>query len=206
MKLRLTPVAVSSLTGVTAVTAGSFHTCALASGGAVSCWGDARRLTPVPVAGLVSGVIAVAAGTFHTRALTSGGGVACWGENSSGQLGNLSTSHSIAPVAVSGLAGGVTAIAAGSYHTCAVTSGGGVMCWGDNDQGQLGTGNPIRRSVPTALADPRWASQNGRSAPRIHGSNGSVNPCLGRSRMPFGTSGAIASTSRRFGEPFGSFT
>lgn len=46
---------------------------------------------------------------------------------------------------------GVVAVAAGRAHTCALTESGGVLCWGDNDQGQLGTGDRIERTVPVAV-------------------------------------------------------
>jgi hypothetical protein len=35
-----TPVAVSGLSGATAITAGTYHTCAIVAGGAVDCWGS----------------------------------------------------------------------------------------------------------------------------------------------------------------------
>ena len=47
-------------------------------------------------------------------------------------------------------AGGV-ALAAGDYHTCAVLTGGGVDCWGDNDCGQLGTNDTKDRQTPTGV-------------------------------------------------------
>ena len=51
------------------------------------------------------------------------------------------------PVEVSGLASGVTSIAAGANHTCAVASG-GVKCWGDNAVGQLGNGTQTGSPAP----------------------------------------------------------
>jgi alpha-tubulin suppressor-like RCC1 family protein len=146
------PVQVTGLTGgVTAVTEGAFHTCALTSAGGVECWGaNALGLlgngtttdssVPTPVSGLSSGVIAISAGIEWTCALTSGGGVECWGANGGGQLGNGTTTDSSVPVPVSGLSSGAVAISAGFEHTCALTSAGGVECWGQNGFGDLGDG------------------------------------------------------------------
>lgn len=161
---RLTPVFVSGLTsGVIAVTTGSRHTCALTTGGGVKCWGQnsygqlgdgttTQRLTPVYVSGLTTGVIAISAGEQHTCALTTSGGVKCWGDNTYGQLGDGTTTQRLTPVNVSGLTSGVTLISAGNFHTCAITTGGGIKCWGNNGHGQLGDGTTTQRLTPVNVS------------------------------------------------------
>jgi len=146
--------------GVTQLAAGGFHTCALVSGG-VKCWGynaDGAlgngslndSATPTPVQGLSFGVIAIAAGKYHTCAIVTGGTIRCWAYNSNGQLGNnsINASKTSAPVTVSNIASGTTAIALGTAHTCAVVAG-GLQCWGRNPEGQLNDGSVSEKHVPS---------------------------------------------------------
>src|SRR5262249_27454256 len=146
---RSSPVIVPGLAGVTNVTAGLSHTCALRSNGTVACWGfNARgqagngttttpQLTPVDVQGLTDAV-EIQAGDFFNSARRATGGVVCWGDTDLGQLGDGTTGvDRLTPVAVQGVSTAI-AIAAGDEHACALLSGGSVVCWGKNLEGQLG--------------------------------------------------------------------
>jgi alpha-tubulin suppressor-like RCC1 family protein len=149
---RLSPVPVVGLAaGVKQISLGAYHSCALTGAGGVMCWGyngvaglgdgtTTSRATPVAVVGLASGVAQVSAGLYHTCALTTAGGVKCWGNNANGQLGYGTTTSYLTAVGVFGLSSGVASIAAGDFHTCALTIAGGMKCWGSNFNGKLGTG------------------------------------------------------------------
>ncbi len=157
------PVAVSGLSGVTATDGGSLHTCAVIGSGQVRCWGNnsfgqlgigvsgAPVPSPVAVSGF-TGSTGVTAGNTHTCSTLTTGQIRCWGGNTSGQLGNGSTSGSSAPVAVSGVSG-ATAVASGWTHTCALVSGGQARCWGLNTSGQLGLdpSSTVSSSTPVGV-------------------------------------------------------
>ncbi|HEX2686852.1 MAG TPA: hypothetical protein VHN14_09545, partial [Kofleriaceae bacterium] len=165
-----TPHPVPTLTGVTAVAAGDSFTCALAMDKTVACWGqngngelgDGSRIgrtTPTPVQGL-QGVTMLAIGDNHACALLEDQTVACWGANFRGQLGdNTTDTHGVARAVVADRAGtklaGVTQIAAGGAHTCAI-SGSAIKCWGANGAGQNGDGttDDARIAIPVIMLPP----------------------------------------------------
>ncbi len=171
----LTPVAVKGLSGVTAIAAGNEFALARLSNGTVMSWGSNATAqlgvpaetksigegeteevevlhsnVPLPVQQL-SGVTAIAAGSDHAMALLGDGEVETWGGNGAGQLGNGSEGGtSNVPSVAPGLSG-VTAIAAGAHHSLALLSGGSVLAWGYNPDGQLGNGGNINSPVPVAV-------------------------------------------------------
>jgi alpha-tubulin suppressor-like RCC1 family protein len=159
-----TPVVVPDLNGVVSIAGGEAHMCALLSGGTVKCWGgpmgtgaDMDVSSPIPVSN-VMGATALAAGSGFTCALTSAATIECWGENDYGQLGYPTTATclngipcSLSATAVSSLTG-VTALAAGSTHACALLSDRTVRCWGRNDYGQLGNGTTSDSRAPVAVS------------------------------------------------------
>jgi hypothetical protein len=136
--------------------------CAVVSG-AVYCWGfseygglgggDSTRIydSPHQVSGLTSGVTSVSVGADNACAIVSGG-AKCWGAGSSGQLGTIVAADSNVPVDVFGLGAGsgVTAIAPGRDHTCAVVNG-AAKCWGSNASGALGTGDFVNSDTPISV-------------------------------------------------------
>jgi len=101
------------------------------------------------IASVLASAVQVSAGDDHTCALTTSGGVKCWGHNEYGQLGDGTTLDKATPVDVIGLSSGVSAISAGGDHTCALTTSGGMKCWGGNYYGQLGDGTTINRNSAT---------------------------------------------------------
>lgn len=157
---RGTPVDVVGLTsGAKAIATGWRHSCAITSVGGVKCWGNNHdgqvgdgtkedRKTPQDVVGLLARATAIAAGERHTCVVTETGGVKCWGHNHDGQLGDGTRKDRVTPVDVIGLTSGVASITAGWRHTCALTTLGGVKCWGNNHDGQLGNGTENDSPAP----------------------------------------------------------
>ena len=169
------PLRVESNTPYVGISAGRTHVCAVSGAGAVDCWGDnyysesgpgdARRTArrPTPVGGGSLTRVEVGRG-FHSCALGPQGAAYCWGLNDNGRLGIGEKSPepcgyegrqgcSRLPVPVSGKVQ-FKSLSAGLEFTCGISVGGSAYCWGDNQRGQLGTGNRKNYSVPTPVASP----------------------------------------------------
>ena len=166
------------------VSAGGSHSLALGSDGYVYAWGSnsscklgnnsssSNSTVPVRVRDRASPddaskglqAIQISAGWGHSLAVGSDGYAYAWGNNSSGKLGNNSTSDSAVPVRVRDPASpndaskGLQAIqvSAGWNHSLAVGSDGYAYAWGYNYRGQLGNNSTSNYSnpVPVRVRDP----------------------------------------------------
>jgi hypothetical protein len=115
---------------------------------------DAAAASPEAVLG---GLVQVQAGYNLSCGRTGAGQVRCWGDNNDGELGNGNTDPHDLAVPVRAVSGpgpltGVTQIAVGDDHACALLTNKQVRCWGDNDYGELGNGDsPTDRSRPVPV-------------------------------------------------------
>jgi alpha-tubulin suppressor-like RCC1 family protein len=151
-------------TGFVSVAAGMSHTVALGNDGTLwvagrnsNTWNWMGNATSSESAKLLkidtaetSGVrfISIAAGAFHTVALGDDGGLWAWGDNTYGQLGGgyyNNYGYEVCPLPLfqttsypTQIGYGFKAVAAGAFHTIAITDSGELLTWGANGYGQLG--------------------------------------------------------------------
>lgn len=156
-----------ALTGVVAVAAGYFRSCAVLESGEARCWGDGTSgalgngsvtgsSLPVPVmdgAAPLTDVEELATGAQFSCARLTDATVRCWGYQG---LGNASTGQSFSPVPVSDPSGngpltGATSITADWEQACAGVEDGQVACWG---WVPLGGPSPTLAPVPVFVTEP----------------------------------------------------
>ncbi|MFZ5354116.1 MAG: FecR domain-containing protein [Bacillota bacterium] len=154
-----------------AIAAGYEHVLVLDNNNCVWAWGDnyygqlgdgttTSRSSPVIVKHTdltqLANIKQIDAGENHSMALDNNGKVWSWGYNSSGQLGNNTTTNSTNPVMVRNIdntadLSNITDIAAGSSHTMALDSSGYIWAWGNNARGQLGDNTTTNRTLPVKV-------------------------------------------------------
>lgn len=162
-----TPSSVGGISGATGLTVGRLHACAIVTiAGDLKCWGANGQgqlgdnsganstTTSVSVkladgSGPLLNAKSVSAGQNHTCAVLDNRSVLCWGEGLLGQLGNGDGSDKSLPFVVDGLSSDI--VSSGRSHTCSLSSTigsvGSVLCWGNNDSGQLGAETPDPKSL-----------------------------------------------------------
>ncbi|GIO15225.1 hypothetical protein J19TS2_47800 [Cohnella xylanilytica] len=150
---RSAPVAPTGMTDVKMIAAGVRNTFAVKNDGTLWAWGSnvngqlgdgttTDRLKPVLIGG-IGGVKSISGGIgYHTLAVKEDGTVWAWGLNSSGELGDGTTTQRETPIQVPGLTG-VKAVSAGGYHSLALKEDGTVWAWGNADEGEMGNGTEI---------------------------------------------------------------
>lgn len=131
------------------------HATCGATASEVACRGNPRwpagRIEGLPASGMIT---SLAVGPEHA-CVVKNGRLFCWGGNESGQAAPGREALDVGPTEVVPDKR-FTQVVAGRAHTCAITTLGAVMCWGDSSLEQLGPGvtgrGPVTvRSVPTAL-------------------------------------------------------
>ncbi len=174
---KINPVVVTdalgnTITGIQSVSAGYRHTVALKTDRTLLAWGynlygrlgDGTTTTkhnPVMVTdalgNTITGIQSVDAGRWHTVALKTDGTLLAWGRNTSGQLGDGTTTKKINPVVVTDALGntitGIQSITAGGFHTVALKTDGTLLAWGENTAGSLGDGTTTKKINPVVVTD-----------------------------------------------------
>ncbi|MGK3998518.1 hypothetical protein [Sorangium sp. So ce1024] len=140
------------------------HSCAVMEDTSILCWGSGGQgqlgngtfspwSPPTQVVSMIN-VAQLSLGAAHSCAVKAGDELYCWGSDAEGQLGN-GTSSDDAHATPTLIRSDIRQVASGQDHTCAIkASDGGVLCWGRNFDGQLGTGSQTDAESPVAVNAP----------------------------------------------------
>jgi alpha-tubulin suppressor-like RCC1 family protein len=153
----------AGITGVKDITASTYATCFVLNSGVTKCAGYDQygeigtgtvtsSIFTAPQTAIVSSA-SIASAATHICAVTSSSGAKCWGQGTSGRLGTNSVANSGAPTDVVGLTAGVLQVVAGAQHSCALMQSGGVKCWGNNNNAQVGAVGISTSNIPVDVSE-----------------------------------------------------
>jgi alpha-tubulin suppressor-like RCC1 family protein len=159
---------------ITEISLGVDHSSAITSEGRVFTWGynsygqlgdgtTTQRNIPTEITNqfvLLTGetVRSIFLGSEHSLAMSSYGRIYVWGRNSSGQLGDGTTTDRNIPKEITShfyldAEEVIKSISMGFSYSSGITSDGKIFTWGSNRQGQLGDGTTTERNTPTEITN-----------------------------------------------------
>jgi alpha-tubulin suppressor-like RCC1 family protein len=135
-----------------------YHTAAIKTDGTLWLWGrndngqlgnNTANNTSSPVQTIAFGVNwkQVSAGRYHTAAIKTDGTLWSWGQNTSGQLGDNTTTTKSSPVQTIAFGTNWKQVSCGD-NTAAIKTDGTLWVWGTNLYGQLGDNTTTTKSSP----------------------------------------------------------
>jgi alpha-tubulin suppressor-like RCC1 family protein len=159
------PTRVTGLTGITKISMGQYNGGAIDKNGNLFIWGTngegqlgVGNSGANPSKGVtaffnrprnypkLTGVHDICFGAHHAIAVMNSGRVYVWGNNAYGRLGNggSGNTHAYTPYLITPITGGA-ACSASTYGSSVLTFSGDVYVFGNNNYGELGTGNASDR-------------------------------------------------------------
>lgn len=156
------PVSVGGELRFSQVSVGQGHVCAVSNAGGLYCWGRNNRgqigvsdtrsqyRAPTRVAEGTAFTHA-AAGQRHSCAIDVEGKLLCWGENTEGLLGLTTDVEVVRLPTVLGASSDYVEVKTNWFHSCALKKSGTLVCWGRNEEGQLGLSDTMTRTTPTRV-------------------------------------------------------
>jgi hypothetical protein len=153
---------VGGITNWQQLSAGSAHSLGLTQAGIAYAWGTnslgrlgdnttTARSSPVTVVGGITNWQQLSANATASGGVTQGGIAYAWGDNSTGQIGDNTTTNRSSPVTVVGGITTWTQLAVGASHKLGLTQAGIVYAWGLNFEGRLGDNTITSRLSPVTV-------------------------------------------------------
>jgi len=122
------------------------------AGGQLGDGTTTNRSSPVSVFGSFTNWVQVSAGSLHSVGIRSNGRAWAWGTNTSGQIGDASTTARFSPVSVVGGFTDWSQVSAGRGNFCVgLRNNGQAWSWGANANGQLGDNTVSARTSPVSV-------------------------------------------------------